>query len=101
MAAPVFVSTAVVAVGTTLTSSGSSQQGTVPTTADGRAARFVRVTASTLAYIKFGADAPVTCTINDILITSTPSVFPTNGCGFFAVLQETAASKVNVVPVEF
>lgn len=91
----------VAAVGATTTTSGSSQPFALPVNASAVAARYVRVCATGNVYIKFGTAIGVTVTTNDILIAAnTPEVFNVNGFSHYAVLQETAAAKVNVSPVE-
>lgn len=87
-----FESIMVAGAGVTTTSSGTSQSGALPTTADGRKAKFVLVTATTLAYVKFGAGTAPTCTLNDILVSSHGRVFNVSSQDFYAVLQETAAA---------
>ena len=90
----------IVGAGTTTTSSGSSQAVALPKLADATTvARYVRVVGTTLGYIKFGVGAP-TCTANDILVTSEAEIFDVGGFSHYAVLQETAACKINVVAVE-
>lgn len=89
----------IVAAGTTTTSSGTTSAAiALPKVSDGTTpARVVMVTCTTLGYIKFGGAA---CTTSDILVTATPLIVDTHGVGFYTVLQETAAAKINVVPVE-
>ncbi len=87
------------ATGTTVTSgAAASAAAAIPNSASGTKAKWVRVTCSTLAYIKFG-DATVAATANDALVSSTPSFFfvPQS---HFSVIQETAGAKVNIVPVD-
>lgn len=88
------------AVGTTVTSgAAASAAAAIPNTASGTRAKAVRVTASTLGYIKFGTSA-VAATANDILVSTTPSLFYVGGQTHFSVIQETAGAKINIVPVD-
>lgn len=88
------------AVGATVTSGATaSAAAAIPNGPNATRAKAVRVTASTLAYVKFGV-AGVAATANDILVSTTPSVFWVGGQTHFSVIQETAGSKVNIVPVD-
>ncbi len=96
-----FSAVMVAAPGTTVTTGASSANAAIPNGADGSRARFVMVTAKATAYIKFGLSG-VTCTANDILVgPGSPVIFAVKPFTHFAYLQETAATLVNVVPVEF
>ncbi|MCC6468597.1 MAG: hypothetical protein IT563_09765 [Alphaproteobacteria bacterium] len=96
-----FPAVCVAATGTTATTGASSAAVALPNAADGNRARFVMVTAKATAYIKFGASG-VTATANDILVgPGAPVVFAVKPFTHFAHLQETGATLVNVVPVEF
>lgn len=89
------------AAGTTVTTGAASAAVAIPNAGDGNRARFVMVTAKATAYIKFGASG-VTATANDILLpANNPVIFAVKPFTHFAHLQETAATLVNVVPVEF
>lgn len=89
------------AVGTTVTSSGTASAATaIPNGPGGTRAKRVRVTGTTLGYIKFG-DSGVAATANDILVTTTPTYFNVGGHTYFSVIEETASCKVNVVPVDW
>ena len=73
----------------------------IPNASDGNRARFVMVTAKATAYIKFGSSG-VAATSSDILVGGgAPVIFAVKPFTHFAHLQETAATLVNVVPVEF
>jgi hypothetical protein len=101
MAAPNFPAVMVGAAGTTVTTGASSASAAIPNAANGNRARFVMVTAKAPAYIKFGTSG-VTATSNDILVGGgAPVVFAVKPFTHFAYIQETAATIVNVVPVEF
>ncbi len=87
--------------GTTVTSGAAASAGAaIPNSASGTRAKWVRVTGSTLGYIKFGAADTVAATANDILVSSTPSFFFVGGFSHYSVIQETAGCKINIVPVD-
>lgn len=87
--------------GTTVTTGASSAAVAIPNASDGNRARFVMVTAKSTAYIKFGSSG-VAATSSDILVGGgAPVIFAVKPFTHFAHLQETAATLVNVVPVEF
>lgn len=65
-----------------------------------RLARFVRFQATGYAYVRPGA-AAVTATVNDILLSGSEDlILNVSGCTHIAYLQETAAAKINITPVE-
>lgn len=92
---------AVGAAGTQVTSGATSAQVAIPNNASGVIAKYVRITvASGAAYVK-----PVltgtACTANDILVTVGESiVLNVFGYTHIAYLQESAAVKINILPLE-
>lgn len=94
----------VYASGVTVNSAATSATYTLPTTtanAPNNAPRYVRViTNGNAAFIKFGPST-VSATTNDALVNGNKDViFNVWGLTHFAVVQDTAAAKVNVVPLE-
>lgn len=88
------------AAGTTVTSAAAaSAAAVIPNSASGTRAKYVRVTGTTLGHIKFGGSA-VAATVNDILVSSTPSLFYVGGHTHFSVIEQTAACKINIMPVD-
>jgi hypothetical protein len=86
--------------GAGVTSSASSQLIAIPNDSSGNRARKVIVSVQGLTYIMPG-DSSATATGNSIIMSeSSPMVFDVNGLTHIAVLQLTAAQRVNVVPVE-
>lgn len=77
----------------------SSAAQTIPNSASGTRAKFVRVIGSTLGHIKFG-DSTVVATVNDMLVSSNPCYYDVGGLTSFAVIERTAACVINVVPVD-
>lgn len=92
------------AAGTTVTSGAASANASLPTDAAGRNPKICLFTCNSAGgslYVKIG-QAGLTATANDIAITfGAPQVLKTVGCTTFAYIQEVAASKLNVIPLEF
>ena len=88
------------AVGTTVTTGATaSAAAVIPNTGNGGRAKAVRIVSETSGHIKFGGSA-VAATANDILVTSTPQIIWVAGFTHFSVIQNTAAAKINVIPVD-
>lgn len=85
--------------GLTVTSSAVSQTFAIPMASSNEIARMVRVNTTGAVYVQFGDDN-VVATTNSILITEDDE-FDVSGCDHFAVLQATAASILNIVPIEW
>ena len=78
--------------------SRSSREGEKPSPAVW--ARFVHIQATGNAYIRPGG-AGTTCTVNDLLLS--PNMFVrlnVQGFTHIAYIQETAAAKINITPLE-
>ena len=96
-----FPAVMVAAAGVSVTTGASSANVAIPNAADGNRARFVMITAKATAYVKFGA-AGVTATSSDVLVgPGQPVIFAVKPFTHVAHLQETGATLVNIVPVEF
>lgn len=97
-----FDSLPIMANGITVSTTASSVTYSLPRTRANTPAKIVRVAVdSGLAFIEFGV-APITCTANDILLTSAmPEVFNVAGANSFAVLQFNSTANVNITPLEF
>ena len=91
----------VAAVGTTITTSGTSASATIPNNSANEKPRYVRVAATAAAYVKLGV-AAATATTNDMLIQPADSVIlhVPSGITKIAAIQDSAAGKVNVIPLE-
>jgi hypothetical protein len=88
------------ATGVQVTSGAASATVAIPNAADGNRARFVRVQAKATAYIRPGTSG-TTCTVNDILITGNEQVIlNVQSFTHIAYLQETAATIINISPLE-
>lgn len=90
--------------GVRVTTGATSASGNLPTTSDGRIARFVRILCETgTAYIVLSGTASPTCTTNNILVTSNePLIVATDNAQYFGYIQSTAgAVGVSISAVDF
>jgi hypothetical protein len=88
------------ATGVQVTSGAASAVVAIPNAADGARARFVRVQATGNCYVRPGTSGTA-CTVNDILLSpNTDLRLNVQGFTHIAYLQETAAAKINVSPLE-
>ena len=88
------------AIGVQIVSSGTTGRVALPVTASGAPPKFVRIQSNQPAYIRFG-DATVVATINDFYLSpNNPELVVTAGMGYMACLQDTAAAKINITPLE-
>jgi hypothetical protein len=92
---------AVNATGVQVTTGAASAVVAIPNDASGNRARRVRVQALANCYVRPGFST-TTCTTGDILLSPNEAVFlDVKQFTHLAHLQETAAAKFNVTPVEF
>lgn len=88
------------AVGTQVTTGGASVATAIPNGASGSIAKYVLVSATTQCYVRPGL-AATTCTVNDLLLVAGDSqVLNVFGFTHICHLQETAACKLNITPLE-
>lgn len=86
--------------GTQVTTSGTTARTVIPNDSNGTVARWVRVQALANCYIKPG-DSTVTATVNDMLLSPNEAVLlDVRGCSNIAGIQETAAAKFNITPLD-
>jgi hypothetical protein len=88
------------ATGVQVTSGAGSAVVAIPNAADGNRARFVHIQATGNAYVRPGTSG-TTCTVNDLLLS--PNMFVrlnVQGFTHIAYIQETAAAKINITPLE-
>ena len=91
---------AVNATGTQVTSGAASAVVAIPNAADGNRARFLRLQSTGNAYVRPGTSG-TTCTVNDILLSPNEALLlNVQGFTHIAHLQETAAAKINLTPLE-
>lgn len=91
----------VTAAGTTLTTGAASTSATIPNASSGEIPRYIRVAATAACYVKLGVSA-ATATANDILVQPADAVIlqVPQGVTKIAAIQDTAAGKCNIVPLE-
>lgn len=89
------------AVGTTVTSGASSANVAIPNDGSGARAKAVRITATALAHVKLINGTGTAATANDLMVG------PGDGINLYcknydhvAYIQETAAAKINIAPLE-
>jgi hypothetical protein len=62
----------------------------------------VQTVGTTYAYVKFGPTNTVAATVGDFPVSSNElRIFDVTGQSFMAYIQETAAAKINLCPIEF
>lgn len=87
--------------GKTVTSGASSANQAIPNNQGGASAKQVMLSCvSGNVHVKLGIDNTVAATADDMLIGTTPVVLFTYGAKYIAYIQETAASKLNIAPLE-
>jgi len=88
------------ATGTQVTSSGSSAVVAIPVNAAGKAPKHVRLQSIGNCYVRPGTSG-TTCTTGDILLSpNNHLVLCVQSFTHIAYLQETAAAKINITPLE-
>lgn len=87
--------------GVSITTSGTSASATVPNDSAGNLPRYVRIAATAAAYVRFGKTT-ATAVTTDMLIQPGDSqiVALPAGCDKVAAIQEVAAGKVVVSPLD-
>lgn len=90
------------ATGTTVTSGAATANVAIPNDSNGTSARVVMLTAGANAgvHVKLGTTNAVVATANDLMIGATPVVVNARGYTWIAYIQETAATKLQIAPVE-
>ena len=91
----------IVAVGTSITTGVGSASATIPNDSAGNVPRYVRVSATAACYVKLGVSS-ATATANDILVQPADAIILHIPSGYtkIAAIQDSAAGKCNVVPLE-
>jgi hypothetical protein len=88
------------ATGVQVTSGAASAVVALPANAATRAPKHVRIQANGYAYIRPGT-AGTTATVNDIMVSGSQDlIIYVGGFTHIAYLQETAAAKINITPLE-
>ena len=89
------------ATGVSITTSGTSASATIPNDASGNIPKYVRLTATVAAHVRFGKTSATAVTTdmliqpNDSLVVAVPG-----GCDKVAAIQNAAAGVVIVSPLE-
>ena len=90
----------IVATGLQVTTSGVTAVNAIPVMANGQSPKYVRLQALANCYVRPGSSA-ITATNADILLTPNEDVtLNVSGCTHIAGLQETAAARFNISPLE-
>lgn len=90
-----------ISTGATVTSGAASANTAIPTTQSGAKAKMVLLSCvSGSVHVKLGIDNTIAATANDLLIGVTPIAVFCGGCAYIAYIQEAAASKLNIAPLE-
>jgi len=88
------------AIGVQIISGAATARVAVPNMSSGAPPKFVRVQSNAPAYIRFG-DVNVVATVNDFYLSpNNPELVVTAGMGYMACLQDAAAAKINITPLE-
>jgi hypothetical protein len=83
-----------------ITTSGTSARIQIPNDSAGNLPRYIRVVATAAARVRLG-DSTVTAVASDTLVQPADStIVSTNGRTYIAAIQDSAAGKVNVSPLE-
>lgn len=90
-----------IATGTSITTGAASASATIPVCQSGETPRYIRVSATAACYIKLGTGA-ATATSSDILIHPAECIILHVPGGYtkIAAIQDAAAGKCNVTPLE-
>lgn len=88
------------ATGLQVTTAGTSAVAAIPVNAAGRSPKHVRLQSTGNCYVRPGG-AGTTATVNDILLSpNNHLILAVQSFTHIAHLQETAAAKLNITPLE-
>jgi hypothetical protein len=88
------------AVGVQVTTGAASAQTAIPVAGGGVTPKFVRLQALANCYVRCGV-VGVVATVNDLLLSPNEAVIlNVRGCSTIASIQETAAAKFNITPLD-
>lgn len=87
--------------GITVASGAASAQTAIPVNSAGVVAKYVRVAATVAAHIRFNKTTAVATANDTLLMPGDAVVVNVQNYDVFAVIQDTAAGFVNVVPIEW
>ena len=91
----------VMATGASITTGGTTARVALPTALSGEIPRYVRVSSLNACYVRLGIST-VNAVATDTLIQPADSVIMQvpSGITHMAAIQDSAAGKVNIVPLE-
>lgn len=91
----------IVAPSANITTGAASASITIPTTSSGEYPRYIRVSSINAAYVKLGTTS-ATAVAGDILVQPADALILHVPSGYtkIAAIQDAAAGKVNVAPLE-
>lgn len=98
----VFLGNPIISVtGISITTSGASASATIPNNSSGNLPRYVRIAATAAAYVRFDKTT-ATAVTTDMLVQPGDSqiLAVPAGCDKVAAIQDAAAGKVQVSPLE-
>lgn len=88
------------AVGVSLTTSGTSNRGTIPNTASGTKPNYIRISVTANCFVKVG-DSSVVATNADILMVPADNlILKVSGNTNIAAIQQGSAGICNITPLE-
>lgn len=90
----------VVATGVNVATTGTSANATIPNMSSGELPRYVRITASTGAYVRIGNGTPVAVNTDMMVQPGDAVILAVCGLTKIAALQVSAPGVVQVSPLE-
>jgi len=90
----------VVATGVNITTSAASASATIPLMSSGEVPRYIRITASTGAYVRIGNGTPTAVNTDMMVQPGDAVIIAVCNSTKIAALQVTAAGVVQVSPLE-
>lgn len=90
----------VTATGVNITTSGTSASATIPNDSAGNIPRYIRIAATAAAYVRIGKTSATAVTTDMLIQPADAVIIATDGCDKVAAIQEVAAGKVSVTPLE-
>lgn len=85
-----------------ITSSGSTQNTTLPVQGDGTTARFCRLVSTGSVWVKLGVSGVTVAAsgAGALLVNTNDVVLKTRGFSHIAVIQQSAGAILNIAPIE-
>lgn len=91
----------VLSAGASIATSGTSSRVAIPTALSGEIPRYIRVAGTNAGYVRLGTST-VVATASDTLVQPADAVVlhVPQGITHIAAIQDSAAGKINIVPLE-